>query len=114
MKKRRRIFYLDLSGRFKTLSPFARRVYEAVMRIPVGETRTYKWVAQEAGNPRAARAVGQLMKRNPYTLIIPCHRVTAGGGKPGGYSGSGGIAMKETLLEIEREIRACVSAGNVV
>jgi O-6-methylguanine DNA methyltransferase len=82
--------------------PFARKVYRVVARIPLGETRTYKWVAEQAGNPRACRAVGQILKRNPYPLIIPCHRVVANSGI-GGYVF--GVSRKKKLLAREREIK---------
>lgn len=81
---------------------FARKVYRIVSEIPLGEVRTYQWVAKKAGNPRAARAVGQLMKRNPYPLIVPCHRVVAAKGL-GGYAL--GLKMKKGLLELEKEIK---------
>jgi len=74
-----------------------------VLSIPLGEVRTYKWIAARAGSPKAARAVGQALKRNPYPLIIPCHRVVASGGKIGGYSG--GIKTKRMLLDLEQRIK---------
>jgi O-6-methylguanine DNA methyltransferase len=85
------------------ISPFTRKVYKAVMSIPLGEVRTYKWVAQKIGHPKACRAVGQVLKNNPYMLIIPCHRVIASGGKIGGYRG--GVKMKKKLLDLEKKIR---------
>jgi len=85
------------------MTPFTRRVYRAVLSIPLGEVRTYKWIAARAGSPKAARAVGQALKRNPYPLIIPCHRVVASGGKIGGYSG--GIKTKRMLLDLEQRIK---------
>jgi methylated-DNA-[protein]-cysteine S-methyltransferase len=85
------------------ITPFARKVYKVVLSIPLGEARTYKWVAQESGYPRACRAVGQVLKNNPYPLIIPCHRVIASGGKIGGYAG--GEKNKKILLDLERQIR---------
>lgn len=81
---------------------FERRVYAAAREIPAGETRTYGEIAQALGEPGAARAVGQALARNPIALIIPCHRVLAAGGKPGGFSAPGGRATKMRLLEIER------------
>ncbi|MDD5347515.1 MAG: MGMT family protein [Candidatus Omnitrophica bacterium] len=84
------------------MTPFARKVYRIVSRIPVGEVRTYGWVASRAGKPGAGRAVGQLMKRNPYPVVVPCHRVVAGNGGLGGYSG--GVGKKKALLELERRI----------
>ena len=74
-----------------------------MLSIPLGEVRTYKWIAARAGSPKAARAVGQALKRNPYPLIIPCHRVVASGGKIGGYSG--GIKTKRMLLDLEQRIK---------
>ncbi|MDD5167082.1 MAG: methylated-DNA--[protein]-cysteine S-methyltransferase [Candidatus Omnitrophica bacterium] len=87
----------------KKLTPFTRRVYQAVLSIPLGQVRTYKWVAKKIGSPKACRAVGQVLKRNPYPLIIPCHRVIASSGKIGGYSR--GKKTKEILLNLERQIQ---------
>lgn len=85
------------------MTPFAKKVYKAVLNIPLGEVRTYKWIAKKIGNPRACRAVGQVLKNNPYMLIIPCHRVIESSGKIGGYRG--GIKMKKRLLDLEKKIR---------
>jgi O-6-methylguanine DNA methyltransferase len=85
------------------MTPFTKRVYKVVLSIPLGEVRTYKWVAQKAGNPRAYRAVGQILNKNPYLLIIPCHRVVASSGDLGGYSR--GIKVKKALLDLERQIK---------
>ena len=85
------------------MTSFAKKVYQVVSRIPLGEVRTYKWVAAKAGNFKAARAVGQILKNNPYPLIIPCHRVVGSCGKLGGYSQ--GKRKKEALLNLERQIR---------
>lgn len=82
---------------------FTKRVYKAVLSIPLGEVRTYRWVAGRAGNPKAARAVGQILKRNPFPLLIPCHRVVPSSGAIGGYRL--GRKNKETLLNLERIIR---------
>lgn len=87
----------------KTTASFTKKVYRVVSNIPLGEVRTYKWVAQKAGNPKAARAVGQILKKNPFALIIPCHRVVASGGKLGGYSR--GRQKKRMLLNLERQIK---------
>lgn len=87
----------------KIMTPFVKKVYKAVLSIPLGEVRTYKWVAEKIGRAQAYRAVGQVLKNNPYTLIIPCHRVVRCGGKLGGYSL--GIKKKKQLLELERQIR---------
>lgn len=88
---------VDLDG----ADPFARQVYEVTREIPAGETRTYGDVAKLLGRPSAARAVGQALARNPVPLIIPCHRILAAGGKPGGFSAYGGAAAKAKLLAIE-------------
>ena len=88
------------------MTPFTRKVYRVVAGIPLGEVRTYKWVAKKAGYPRAYRAVGQALKQNPWPLISPCHRVVASGGKLGGYSR--GVRMKKTLLDLERLLKELV------
>jgi methylated-DNA-[protein]-cysteine S-methyltransferase len=80
---------------------FHRRVYEIVRRIPAGETRFYGEIAAELGETGAARAVGQALGRNPWPIIVPCHRVLAAAGRPGGFSAPGGTATKMRLLEID-------------
>ncbi|MBI3097421.1 MAG: methylated-DNA--[protein]-cysteine S-methyltransferase [Planctomycetes bacterium] len=87
---------LDLSPE----TPFHRRVYETVRRIPRGRTLTYGEVARRIGRPRAARAVGQALGRNPICLLIPCHRVVASRGL-GGFSAPQGLAIKRRLLAME-------------
>jgi methylated-DNA-[protein]-cysteine S-methyltransferase len=84
------------------MTAFAERVYKAVLSVPFGETRTYKWVAKKAGRPKACRAVGNLMKNNPLPLLIPCHRVVKGSGHSGGYIF--GAKKKRLLLEAEKKI----------
>ncbi len=81
------------------MSRFQRTVLEEAANIPAGETRTYGWLAQKAGHPGAARAVGRALATNPLPLVIPCHRVVASNGTLGGYGG--GLRMKATLLEAE-------------
>jgi O-6-methylguanine DNA methyltransferase len=85
------------------MTPFTKKVYQIVLTIPLGEVRTYKWVARKAGKPRAYRAVGQILKNNPYPLIIPCHRVIESYGRLGGYAK--GKKMKALLLNLERQIK---------
>jgi methylated-DNA-[protein]-cysteine S-methyltransferase len=85
------------------ITVFQRDVLKAAMMIPFGETRTYKWVAEKIGRPKAARAVGQALRRNPYPVIIPCHRVVKSCGDPGGYAG-GPPDKKIQLLRKEREV----------
>jgi len=79
---------------------FTRQIYEVVRSIPRGETRTYAQVARAAGRPRAARAVGHALARNPICLFIPCHRVVGASGL-GGFSGPGGVDQKRLLLGLE-------------
>jgi methylated-DNA-[protein]-cysteine S-methyltransferase len=88
---------LDLSH----CSPFNRRIYELARAIPAGETLSYGELAARAGNPRAARAVGQAMAHNPFPLLVPCHRVMAANGGAGGFSAPGGVDTKFRLLRIE-------------
>ena len=80
---------------------FHRRVYEAARAIPPGMTLSYGDIAARAGAPGAGRAVGQALGRNPFPIIVPCHRVLAVGGKIGGFSAQGGIATKRRMLAIE-------------
>ena len=82
--------------------PFFKAAWEATRSIPAGETRTYSWIAQEAGRPRAFRAAGQAMARNRLALVIPCHRVIGSHGGLHGY-GMGGLAVKAKLLQMERD-----------
>jgi methylated-DNA-[protein]-cysteine S-methyltransferase len=83
------------------VSPFHRRVYEAARTIPRGATLSYGDLAARLGAPGSARAVGQALGRNPFAIVVPCHRVLAAGGKLGGFSANGGIATKLRLLAIE-------------
>jgi len=87
-------------------SPFAKKVYRVVLSIPLGQVRSYKWVAERAGNGQASRAVGQILKRNPYPLLIPCHRVVRSDKSLGGYAL--GTKNKIKLLELERKIAKMV------
>lgn len=88
------------------MTPFALKVYKAVLSIPIGQVRSYKWVARKAGSPGAQRAVGTVLKNNPYPLIIPCHRVVESSGKAGGYIW--GTKRKKALLDLERQIKKLV------
>jgi methylated-DNA-[protein]-cysteine S-methyltransferase len=88
---------LDLHG----VPEFHRRVYDLARRIPPGQTRTYGDIANELGDPGSARAVGQALGRNPFPIVVPCHRVLAAGGRTGGFSAPGGVETKMRLLEIE-------------
>ncbi len=79
---------------------FQRTVLETIRRIPPGEARPYGWVAREAGRPRAVRAVGTALARNPVPLLVPCHRVVPASGGIGAYS-LGGAGTKRAVLEAE-------------
>jgi methylated-DNA-[protein]-cysteine S-methyltransferase len=80
---------------------FHRRVYEAARAIAPGRTLTYGEIAQRIGAPGSARAVGQALGRNPFAIVVPCHRVLAAGGKAGGFSAGGGVSTKLRMLAIE-------------
>ncbi len=80
---------------------FHRRVYALARRIPPGQTRTYGEVAAELGDKGLARAVGQAMGANPFAPVVPCHRVLAANGRPGGFSAHGGALVKLRMLAIE-------------
>jgi O-6-methylguanine DNA methyltransferase len=88
------------------MKSFKFKVYQAVLSIPFGQVRSYKWVARQAGSPGACRAVGQILKHNPYPLIIPCHRVVKADHKPGGYIF--GTKRKLFLLALEDELNKCM------
>jgi O-6-methylguanine DNA methyltransferase len=91
---------LDLRG-----TPFQLRVWNALLRIPYGETRTYGQLAAALGQPGAARAVGAANGANPVGIIVPCHRVVAAGGGLGGFGG--GLDRKRFLLALESASSAC-------
>ena len=83
----------------KELTHFEKRVYTVVKKIPAGEIRTYAWVAKKAWKPGAARAVGNTLNKNPFPIIVPCHRVVNSKGSVGGYAF--GQDLKRRLLKIE-------------
>ena len=80
---------------------FQRTVWKEISKIPFGETRTYKDLAIAIGKPNSSRAVANACGKNPYPVIIPCHRVIRSDGKLGGYSGVGGVKKKKELLKLE-------------
>jgi methylated-DNA-[protein]-cysteine S-methyltransferase len=92
------------------VSPYNRRLYEAIRAIPPGATKTYGEIAADLGEPGAARAVGRAMGHNPWPIIVPCHRVVAAGGKTGGFSAHGGVSTKLRLLAIEQAHRSTEGA----
>jgi methylated-DNA-[protein]-cysteine S-methyltransferase len=83
------------------LTPFARRVVAACRLIGWGQVKSYGHLAARCGAPGAARAVGSVMAKNRFPLVVPCHRVLAAGGRIGGYSAPGGLHTKRALLEME-------------
>ena len=79
-------------------------VWTELKKIPFGETRTYKEIAVAIGKPKAARAVANACGKNPYPIIIPCHRVVRSDGTIGGFTGDGGIEKKRQLLRQENHL----------
>jgi methylated-DNA-[protein]-cysteine S-methyltransferase len=89
----------DVPADLRIDAPFRRRVLAELARVPYGQTTTYGALARRAGRPRAARAVGTVMNRNPIPIVLPCHRVVGANGSLVGYGG--GLDRKETLLRLE-------------
>ena len=94
---RRPGFELDVD--LRATAPFAHRVLDELAQVPFGETTTYGTLAARVGAPRAARAVGTVMNRNPLPIVLPCHRVVGSNGSLTGYGG--GLHVKERLLRLE-------------
>lgn len=90
---------LDMRG-----TPFQKEVWDALLGIPFGETKSYGDLAKQLGNPGAGRAVGAANGRNPISIVVPCHRVIGSSGKLTGFAG--GLNVKARLLEMEREAKA--------
>jgi methylated-DNA-[protein]-cysteine S-methyltransferase len=91
----------DVTLDMRRVPPFHRRVYEIARTIPPGATLAYGDIASRLGDPGSARAVGQALGRNPFAIVVPCHRVLARGGRMGGFSAHGGTTTKRRLLAIE-------------
>lgn len=81
---------------------FQKEVYRTVLQIPIGQVRSYSWVAKKIKRPKAVRAVGTALKNNPFAPVVPCHRVISSDGTLGGYSH--GLKKKRQLLELEKKI----------
>ena len=96
-KKSLRAVQLDMSR----VAAFNARVYETARAIPPGATRTYGEIARAIGEPDGARAVGQALGRNPFAIVVPCHRVVGVDGKLVGFSANGGVRTKLKMLKIE-------------
>lgn len=92
---------LDWSG----WNSFEVDVWRTCRQIPYAETGSYKSLAERLGRPGAARAVGAAMGRNPFPIVVPCHRVVKSDGTLGGYSGPGGVSFKRRLLDMEQAAR---------
>jgi len=94
--------FLDIQLDVGPQSDFFSTVYEIVRAMPWGTSKTYGEIAKELNAPpQAAQIVGQAMAKNPLPLLIPCHRVLAAGGKPGGFSAEGGVKTKLQMLALE-------------
>jgi len=93
-KRQRLTVKLDAAG-----TDFQKKVWQALLKIPFGETRTYAQIARQVGNPRASRAVGAAIGRNPLSIIAPCHRVIGSNGALTGFAG--GLGTKARLLKLE-------------
>lgn len=93
----------DILKRMQNYPVFYVKVWKACFKIPPGKTLTYLQIAKNIGAPKAARAVGIALSKNPFPPIIPCHRVVRTDGKMGGYSGAGGIRKKLEMLKYEKE-----------
>jgi len=96
----RQVFDLPLAPKGTS---FQMAAWHALTTIPYGETRSYKQIAEQIGNPKACRAVGLANNRNPIAIVIPCHRVIGSDGKLVGYGG--GLPVKEYLLEMEKRYK---------
>jgi len=94
----------DVPVDLSRVTPFQRRVLLATRAVRAGDLASYADIARRIGQPRASRAVGQALGRNPIPIVIPCHRVVASDGSLGGYAG--GLAMKKKLLAIEGALSA--------
>ncbi|MEW5894993.1 MAG: MGMT family protein [Candidatus Omnitrophota bacterium] len=92
------------------LTGFQWKVLQAAMTIPFGETRSYQWVADQIGKPKAVRAVGTALRKNPFPLLVPCHRVIKSDGNSGKYGGCDD-GRKKKLLEMEKYIKRHLAAG---
>ena len=99
LQGKRKVFSLPIDWRI--FQPFQLRVVKAAIQVPFGQTITYGDLAKAIGQPKAARAVGGVMSRNPILLIIPCHRVVSSQRRLTGFSAPGGLETKSWLLSLE-------------
>ena len=99
-------FVESILNRDGVFTDFEKQVYGELLKIPIGETVTYKELAERCGRPKASRAVGNALNKNPYPVFIPCHRVVSADGI-GGYSKGHGLKKKLLLLEKKIKERIC-------
>jgi len=85
--------------KFKSGTDFEKHIWQTLLKIPYGETRTYKWLAEKAGFLKASRAAGNALSKNPLPVIVPCHRIIKSDGSLGGFTGGTDIKIK--LLKVE-------------
>ncbi|MBI5554369.1 MAG: MGMT family protein [Elusimicrobia bacterium] len=85
------------------ITEFEKKVYAACSLIPPGETRSYSWIAKRIGHPKACRAVGRALHKNPFAPLVPCHRVIHSDGSLGGFAG--GAAKKIELISAEKKAK---------
>jgi methylated-DNA-[protein]-cysteine S-methyltransferase len=104
--------FSDVQLNLEGIPSFHQRVYALTRQIPAGRTASYGEIASRIGEPGTARAVGEALGRNPFPLIVPCHRVLAAGGKFGGFSARGGVVTKLRLLAIEGAILPLALPGH--
>ncbi len=93
---------LSLPINWERLTPFARKVSQELLKTRCGQMLSYAELARRIGNPKAARAVGQVMAKNPFPLVIPCHRVIGSNGSLTGFGG--GLELKARLLALEQKM----------
>jgi methylated-DNA-[protein]-cysteine S-methyltransferase len=91
----------DVALDLERITPFQKQVYAITRKIPPGKTLTYGEIAERLGDKLLARDVGESMGKNPFPIVVPCHRVVAANGKPGGFSARGGVDTKLKMLAIE-------------
>jgi len=96
-KNKKLSFCLDFSGS----TNFQRMVWSETAKIPYGQKRTYLFIAEKIGSKNSARAVGNALGKNPFPMVIPCHRVLRADSTIGGFTAAGGIMLKEKLLKLE-------------
>lgn len=87
---------------WSTGTPFQQEVWQALRTVPYGETRSYQWLATKIRRPHGMRAVGQANGANPFSLVVPCHRIIRADGSIGGYAG--GLSIKKKLLALEKRL----------